>query len=92
MGQQPTGTGTRTAKAPNIVSGQPRGPGFDSSVAGTDIRPATAARKRSAHDQLFPKERHERIAEAAYFRAQARGFAPGAELDDWLSAEDSLER
>ena len=27
------------------------------------------------------------IAESAYFRAQARGFAPGGELDDWLDAE-----
>jgi len=27
------------------------------------------------------------IAVAAYYRAQARGFAPGCELDDWLVAE-----
>jgi hypothetical protein len=27
------------------------------------------------------------IAERAYELAQARGFAPGAELDDWLQAE-----
>ncbi len=27
------------------------------------------------------------IAESAYFRAQARGFTPGFELDDWLDAE-----
>ncbi|WP_341892843.1 DUF2934 domain-containing protein [Variovorax sp. YR752] len=31
------------------------------------------------------------IAEAAYFRAQARGFAPGGELEDWLEAEWSLD-
>ena len=30
--------------------------------------------------------RHRLIAEAAYFRAAHRGFAPGAELDDWLAA------
>ena len=29
----------------------------------------------------------ERIATAAYYRAEKRGFAPGAELDDWLEAE-----
>ena len=28
-----------------------------------------------------------RIAEAAYYRAQARGFEPGHEMDDWLAAE-----
>lgn len=27
------------------------------------------------------------IAQAAYFRAEKRGFAPGGELDDWLAAE-----
>jgi hypothetical protein len=34
-----------------------------------------------------PEERDRMIAEAAYFRAEQRGFAPGAELDDWLEAE-----
>ena len=28
-----------------------------------------------------------RIQVAAYYKAQARGFAPGYELDDWLAAE-----
>lgn len=28
-----------------------------------------------------------RIAEAAYYRALERGFAPGSELEDWLAAE-----
>jgi hypothetical protein len=27
------------------------------------------------------------IAERAYYRAERRGFVPGHELDDWLSAE-----
>lgn len=27
------------------------------------------------------------VAQAAYFRAERRGFAPGHELDDWLEAE-----
>jgi Protein of unknown function (DUF2934) len=31
------------------------------------------------------------IAEAAYYRAQSRGFAPGGELDDWLEAEWSVD-
>ena len=39
--------------------------------------------------------RWQRIAIAAFYRAEARGFAPGRELDDWLEAEreiDALER
>ncbi len=31
------------------------------------------------------------IAEAAYYRAQARGFTPGHELDDWLEAEAEVD-
>jgi Protein of unknown function (DUF2934) len=27
------------------------------------------------------------ISEAAYYRAEKRGFAPGQELDDWFAAE-----
>jgi len=36
------------------------------------------------------RERWHRTALAAFFRAEARGFAPGAELDDWLAAEREL--
>jgi hypothetical protein len=31
-----------------------------------------------------------RIAEAAYYRAERRGFVPGSEIEDWLAAEDEL--
>ena len=30
------------------------------------------------------------IAEAAYFRAKQRGFAPGRELEDWIEAESEV--
>ena len=31
------------------------------------------------------------ITEAAYHRAEARAFAPGHELDDWLAAESEVD-
>lgn len=34
-----------------------------------------------------PKNRHQWISEAAYFNAQARGFEPGRDTEDWLRAE-----
>ncbi|RMD79607.1 MAG: DUF2934 domain-containing protein [Gammaproteobacteria bacterium] len=40
---------------------------------------------------LSPEERHRLIAEAAYLRAEARGFVPGHELEDWLAAEAEVE-
>ena len=33
---------------------------------------------------------HTMIAEAAYYRAERRGFAPGYELEDWLQSEAEL--
>lgn len=33
------------------------------------------------------EQRRQRIADRAYHRAEARGFEPGQELDDWLAAE-----
>jgi Protein of unknown function (DUF2934) len=41
--------------------------------------------------QLTPEARHALIAEAAYLRAERRGFAPGQETDDWLAAEAELD-
>jgi hypothetical protein len=32
------------------------------------------------------------IAEAAYWIAERRGFAPGHELSDWLAAEREVDR
>jgi hypothetical protein len=38
-------------------------------------------------------ELYEMICEAAYYRAEKRGFTPGAEAEDWLAAEaEVLER
>jgi hypothetical protein len=31
------------------------------------------------------------IAEAAYLRAERRGFASGYELDDWIAAENEVD-
>jgi hypothetical protein len=39
-----------------------------------------------------PVQRHTLIAEAAFFMAQARGFTPCQELDDWLAAEREIEQ
>jgi hypothetical protein len=38
-----------------------------------------------------PERRDWLIAEAAYFRAEKRGFAPGHETEDWLAAEAEVD-
>ncbi len=39
---------------------------------------------------LSQEERRQMIADAAYYRAERRGFAPGGEVDDWLAAEKEV--
>ena len=55
-----------------------------------------SARKRSVESQtasakIAPEQRRELIAQAAYFIAERRGFAPGSDLEDWLQAEAEIE-
>jgi len=38
-----------------------------------------------------PERKQLMIAEAAYYCAEKRGFAPGGELQDWLEAEARME-
>jgi len=38
------------------------------------------------------EERHRRISDAAYYRAERRGFAPDRDQDDWLEAEKDVDR
>lgn len=35
-------------------------------------------------------QNHSKIAVAAYYKAEARGFEPGKEMQDWLEAESEL--
>lgn len=44
---------------------------------------------RSMTTDACPRE--QMIAEAAYFRAEQRGFAPGNEMSDWFQAEADVE-
>ncbi len=68
----------------------------------SDDVPATAdTRSRSAQPKaartskarapqraaVCAEDRRAMIAEAAYLRAERRGFAPGQETEDWLAAE-----
>ncbi|MEQ1802654.1 MAG: DUF2934 domain-containing protein [Gammaproteobacteria bacterium] len=51
---------------------------------------ATAAPSRTAESRsraYSGEDRYRMIAEAAYFRAERRGFVSGGELQDWLDAE-----
>ena len=55
------------------------------------MKPRTAKRRLEgievAQEQPTSEQLQVWIAEAAYYRAKRRGFAPGQEVDDWLAAE-----
>jgi hypothetical protein len=48
------------------------------------------ASQRNPLDPLWAL-RLRKIREAAYFKAEKRGFASGHELDDWLEAEEEVD-
>jgi hypothetical protein len=50
------------------------------------------APSQSAGVALDLPTRHAKIAEAAYYLAEKRGFAPGNELEDWCEAESRLDQ
>jgi hypothetical protein len=53
-----------------------------------ELQGTHSARDRSEIDW---EERHRRIAEAAYYRAERRGFTPGYEEEDWIAAEREID-
>jgi hypothetical protein len=57
----------------------------DPATAQTDLSPECSESSEQPH-------RHALIAQAAFFMAQERGFAPGHELDDWLAAEREVDQ
>lgn len=52
-------------------------------------KPRTERSKTQAKDIAYD-EVMTMIAEAAYYRAQGRGFSPGHEENDWLAAEKDI--
>ncbi|MBK5102658.1 MAG: DUF2934 domain-containing protein [Burkholderiales bacterium] len=63
-------------------------------------QPAIATNLPKGSSDAFPRsgravdaeERERLVAQAAYFRAEKRGFAPGGELQDWVEAEAEVLR
>ena len=68
-------------------SGRPSSP--DPSRA--PLRSADDFESEVGNGRTAATTREERIAAAAYRRAEARDFAPGLELDDWLTAEREID-
>ncbi|HEY1772979.1 MAG TPA: DUF2934 domain-containing protein [Gammaproteobacteria bacterium] len=80
--------GNRETKTQRNPSKQTAKSGPDPTTANTDAGSPQTAQARSAFDATA---RHQMISEAAYYRAEKRGFAPGGEVQDWCEAESSID-
>lgn len=70
----------------------------DEVSAAADTRPRTQAKaarttkaKAPQRAAVSAEDRRAMIAEAAYLRAERRGFASGHETEDWLAAEVEVD-
>ena len=66
-----------------------RSPATGAAITARQARKSGAAAAHPA--ALAGEDRYRLIAEAAYYRAEQRGFTPGSELDDWLAAEIEVD-
>ena len=53
---------------------------------------AVEATSVAASQLIQPERRHAMICDVAYFLSERRGFCPGHEVDDWLTAEAEVDR
>lgn len=77
---------TSTQTRSPAVKATPKVPGRKPS---TVAKPTRAKREAAGTPvmKISVQERETLVAQAAYFRAEKRGFAPGNELQDWYEAE-----
>jgi hypothetical protein len=86
----------RSSDSPRSPTTQRVTPSSETGEATAARKPAKRATKRTSSAATGPKSispdmRRAMIAEAAYLRAERRGFAPGGEVEDWLAAEREVD-
>ena len=74
-------------RLPDPVNPADPAPVSEKTSTGTARGRKSAVWAPPARAKLTPERRHALIAEAAYLRAERRGFVPGQETEDWLAAE-----
>jgi hypothetical protein len=63
-----------------------------SAAVAVKAKQAEAEVRPVAGPSISAQERERFVAQAAYYRAEKRGFAPGYELQDWVEAEAEVLR
>ena len=91
-----------TAKSAAVKSGGVKSPGSrpvqakkPAAKPAPDTPPVRAGERETSGNtgaRPSPEEVYRLIQESAYFKAKARGFAPGHEVQDWIEAEQEVRR
>jgi hypothetical protein len=80
-----------TTRVPDTEAPKPAVAKATPVAKGNFLRPLYLVPHRLVPHRLTPAERHRRICDLAYRRAEMRGFAPGHEQEDWLEAEREVD-
>ena len=86
--RKPTRGRTAPKKAARPATPPPAATSVTSAPA---TQPTAAAQPAPARRVVSPEERARMVAEAAYFRAQRRGFGNGDPARDWVEAEAEID-
>lgn len=61
------------------------------SIKSKSVKSSSAKKAPRMGKSYSPEDRWKMIADAAFFKAERRGFAPGGEVADWLAAEMEVD-
>jgi hypothetical protein len=81
---------TRRTASATAAPASPRKSPAKPKVAKPKAAKPKAPERNDVATSLTPAERLRMIEQAAFFRAERRGFAPGHEFEDWLAAEAEI--
>jgi hypothetical protein len=79
---------TKTQRDPSTQTAKPK---IKAAATAENTEEAGSSQTNQAGSSFDATTRHRMISEAAYFRAEMRGFAPGGEVQDWCEAESSID-
>lgn len=90
-GMNPAMSGSRTGPGAGSANNEEKTMKARNQTAKQDKAKGASTQPTPAHPDLAAYPREELVAVAAYYRAERRGFAPNAEISDWLEAEAEVE-
>ena len=91
MATRRTTESPRSTQPPKTEQPAEKRPARKRAIKASEPAPAAAAIVTDTEVEISADARRGMIAEAAYLRAEARGFVPGYELEDWIAAESEVD-